>query len=158
MTAERLLEHPEFDAVAVSLLEAGHPLRFQVRGSSMRPFIRSGDLVEIQPVAADELRPGQVLLCRLRDGRLVVHRLVRVEPSGLILQGDARLVPDGRLLPDQVLGRMTGLGREGQWLRLDTFQHAWLARLWLLLIPLRGGLFRLARLVRAALRNIGWQA
>jgi hypothetical protein len=64
----------------------------------MRPTLRSGDLLELAPVPA-RLRPGAVIVFpHPREGRLVVHRVIAVGPSGIATRGDGNRSPDPWLL------------------------------------------------------------
>lgn len=68
-----------------------------VLSDSMRPAVRTGDVVSTMPTDAATVRPGQVLLVDDPDraGRLRLHRLQRVEPDGTLrLRGDANPQPD----------------------------------------------------------------
>lgn len=92
-------------------------MHFRVRGSSMEPTIRDGDVVDVDPEAYADAppQPGDVILARhpfVRDLR-IVKRVARVVPEGLVLRGDN---PDplqttdsrsyGPLPLERVLGRV----------------------------------------------------
>ena len=148
---ERQLDFDEFEALAAQVLGAGNNLRFEARGSSMVPFIRSGDVVEVQPVEVERLRPQQVVLCRVAGGRLVVHRVLQVGADGLLVQGDSRRHPDGRVPAAAVLGRVTAVQRGGRQISMDACATRGLVRVWLLLTPVRGALIKAARRRRAVI-------
>lgn len=150
--AERQLDFADFEGLAAQVLEAGSRLRFQAHGSSMHPFIQDGDTVEVMAVPPCDLRPGQVVLCRLNNGRLVVHRVLKVKPDGLLVQGDALLYPDGLVSFSAVLGRVISLERGSNLISLDTFKNRLLIWLWIWLTPIRGSMFQGMRFGRAVLR------
>ena len=147
--ADRELDFTEFEGLASQVLATGSALRFQVRGTSMSPFIRNGDIVAISP---GNLRPGQVILCRLSGGRLVVHRVVKVLLDVLQVQGDALLYSDGLVGFSSVLGRVTSINRGSNQISLDSFAYNLFIRLWLWLTPVRRYLFRVIRLFRTIFR------
>lgn len=108
-------------ALVAHLLPAiGHDL-VVIKGASMEPTIPIGSLLVLEPVAAENLRPGDVVSVRAAADRTVVtHRIVRVvDRQGqpwLELRGDANGDPDPSLVPaSAVVGRaalvLAGLGR-----------------------------------------------
>jgi hypothetical protein len=150
---ELTLEHADFEALAVEILAATHCLRFHASGGSMRPFIWDGDLVELVPSGLRPPRRGDVVLCRLKAGHLALHRVVALRDqagcAGLVLQGDARLTPDGWFPIAAVLGRAAAVCHAKRRYSLDSPLLRGLAAVWMGLAPLRGGLFGLARFIRA---------
>lgn len=90
------------------------PLRVRVRGGSMLPTLRPGDVVRVEPAGPDDLRPGDVVLCRNGRGALL-HRFLGRTPEGwLLTQGDAHLSPDPPWPPEALLGRALGVERGGR--------------------------------------------
>ncbi|MCO7220800.1 signal peptidase I [Klenkia sp. PcliD-1-E] len=78
-----------------------------VVSGSMQPVLQVGDVVLARPAAADELRPGDVLVVADPDrpGAHRVHRLVGQDAAGLRLRGDANPAPDSSPVPpEDVLG------------------------------------------------------
>ena len=129
-----------FAALASEILGGGSSLRFRARGVSMQPFIRDGDILEVQPPGVAALRRGDVVLCHPRGGRLVAHRVVRIirEKSGsttIATQGDALTFPDVPLPVEQVLGLVAAVERNGKRIRLDTTLHRMAGLLCMRLFP-----------------------
>lgn len=106
----------EFLAVATDVLHDGHALRFRAEGWSMYPIIRDGDIVEVAPVRASQLRRGDVLLCRIGDAA-IAHRLVGFNNgtghTALVLRGDAAFAKDAPVPFTSVIGRVTDVRRDG---------------------------------------------
>ncbi len=82
---------------------------YQVRGTSMRPFIRGGDYVVVQRCPVHLVRPGDVVAVAAGVTGLCVHRLVwktiGARESRLIMKGDSisdfgtiRLGPNGEFI------------------------------------------------------------
>ena len=94
------------------------PTLVAVRGESMRPSLRNGDLAVAYPADGCELVPGQIVLAPGMAG-LVIHRLVAVGQYGgrlyCLTAGDANRAVDRLAIPaDAILGvvahRLPGLG------------------------------------------------
>jgi len=107
---------------------------YQPRGTSMKPWLRSGDSLFIEAVDAQQLLAGDVVLYwtpgptphedRLTCHRLVARRSVRgpARPAGLgartkfYMKGDARSAierfEDGR--ESEILGRVSAVARDGR--------------------------------------------
>jgi hypothetical protein len=125
-----------------AVLARGVPFRFCARGWSMAPFIRDGDVITLSPFQRALPGVGDVVaFVRPGTGNLVVHRVVARRGSASLIQGDG--VPecrDGIIPPENLLGRVTRVERNGQdvWLGLGPERTviAWLSRV-RLLIPLR---------------------
>lgn len=139
---------PPAEQVAELELRAGRPVRCRAAGSSMKPLIFPGTDLEVRPVPAEALRPGDVLL--FHDGtRLVAHRLVRRidDPERgrlFFVQGDNRRDVEGPFPADAILGRIERV-RAG-WIRFRP-RARWLRAAYPLL---RWG-YRLAARIKRAL-------
>lgn len=89
----------------LDLLRAGHRARMCAHGVSMLPTIFPGAEVELEP-SPERVAPGDVLLARVGERRLVLHRLIELRPDGrLLLKGDALGRPDAPVAATSVLGR-----------------------------------------------------
>ena len=85
-------------AVAAQMApQTGHGL-YTVRSRSMAPALGVGDLIVVERVAPEEVRPGDVIAFRLASGTTVTHRVVSVtatdEGPMLTTKGDANATPD----------------------------------------------------------------
>lgn len=131
----------------LAMRERGAPLRTMVRGFSMTPFLRDGDVLTISTMH-DTLRIGDIVAFRHpRDGRLAIHRLVRRTKNGWLAWGDNCPEPDGEVAPGDILGRVILVERNGRraylWLgRAGALAH--IRRAWRL--PRRVATFLLRRL------------
>ena len=106
----------EFAEVGSDFLRAGISLRFSARGASMRPLVRDGDVLFVEPVDASGISVGDVVLCRDSNGRVLVHRVIRRSKdrsnTRFLIHGDQVSRPDGWFTADQVLGRVSSFERD----------------------------------------------
>jgi hypothetical protein len=148
---ELSLDRKHFEALSAQILRRGGALRFRAQGSSMRPFVRDGDLVEVRSIDQRRLRRGDVVLYVDDDGRPFVHRVIEVERkdgrSIASTRGDAMRVNDGPIDAVQILGRVSAAKRGRQRLVLDRGLLRTLGRLWTELSPV--ALWILAAVTRA---------
>lgn len=65
-------------------------------GPSMKPTVMPGDVIEIEEVGFDELRPGNIIVYNCPDNiRLnIIHRVIGRDCNGLITRGDNNSSPD----------------------------------------------------------------
>lgn len=95
-------------ALIIELLRGGEPVRFRARGGSMWPAIPGGSLVEVTPEAP---RSAGELVAFEREGRVVIHRALRITEEGIVAQGDALENADGVVPAERVLGTARVLER-----------------------------------------------
>jgi signal peptidase I len=139
-------------------LAPGDTFRLQVTSRSMHPVLQPGDTLLAQVVLPHDLRCGDLLVVP-RATDFVTHRLVKKDKDTWILKGDCSPQPDPAVRPDQVIGRVIEIERNGHNKQLQrpvqsTGQRllGWIGWLEILavqygragLLPLRG----LSRLVR----------
>lgn len=107
---------PDLKDLLAAVLARGVPFRFRALGMSMDPFIKDGDVITVGKVKEDNLRIGDVVAyCSPPDGHLVVHRIVRRSPGGLlVIRGDANDEADAVALLTDVLGRVKLVQRLGR--------------------------------------------
>lgn len=133
--------------VLEALMSLGRHTLVPVTGTSMRPTLVRGDVVEVGPFHGLP-RAGQIVLARLR-GALVVHRIVRIERANgrrvYRMRGDAEPGLDPGLLREDLLGRVRAVVRQGRRLEIDDRPPA--LRRQMVRLALRR---RLRRLPRAA--------
>jgi hypothetical protein len=106
-------------ALCSELLRAGQPLRIRIRGSSMVPALWPGESVTIHSMDIKGTRVGQIVVFS-RDGQLVAHRVLRIDPSedgaddcAVVTRGDAAGEEDSPVLPAEWLGIVVSVQRFG---------------------------------------------
>jgi signal peptidase I len=127
-------------------LERDQRVRLTVTGSSMLPFLRDNDVVELEP--APVLRFGDMVLVQRVESsevaRYVLHRIVRVEGVALHIRGDAQSSSEAPFGPDAVLGRVSTLWRHGRVRRMNGGLWRLAGVTWALMSPLGPYLLQLA--------------
>lgn len=126
-------ENPLIDQTAVRLLKQSlktrHALTLRAEGQSMRPVIFAGEKIHIQSCSIERLRVGDIVLMDLKT-HMILHRIYRLTRNHqtkmlecIRTKGDARLIPDRAIRPDNILGKMTGLSgtrfRTAVWRTVD---------------------------------------
>lgn len=137
---------PPVAAAVSELLSAGRAVTFHIRGSSMSPFLRAGDLVTLEIVRDGDLRIGTLVAVRAEEEHtFLVHRLVARRADGRYLtRGDAAPTLDPAVDREAIIGQVTTVRRNGRRIRCGLGPEgraiAFLSRRgWLLpaLLPLR---------------------
>ncbi len=98
----------------IEALRRGHAIWFRVASGSMRPLLRVGDAVHIQPVAPDSLQIGDIAAFETPAG-LVVHRIVHIlhppeSPFRFIEMGDVSLQAS-EITEEVIAGRVSAIRR-----------------------------------------------
>jgi hypothetical protein len=123
------------------ILRKGKRIRFRAFGGSMRPFIRGGDIVEIEPADIDRIREGDVAFYFRPKGGIVLHRVVSKKCEDqvpvLTCQGDASMHAEGPIYPSQIMGRAVSVFRGRHRRSLNAGGNRFLGRIWARLSPHR---------------------
>jgi len=138
-------------------LDRGQRVRLAATGASMRPFIRHGDVVELEPCASPRL--GDVVLAESAPGSYVLHRVVRRKSGQLFLGGDALTSVEGPLVDGKVLARVTTVRHARRRWRADRGVWRIAGILWLATRPVGPKLLQALCAARGALgAHVGFRA
>jgi hypothetical protein len=112
------MERPTFSLVTERLLAEGLRVRFYARGRSMLPTVRDGECVTVEPLAAQKVALGDVVLCETWRGP-VAHRVLAIDVGDggarrFTLRGDASDELDRPIDARQLRGRVATVEREGR--------------------------------------------
>lgn len=144
----------DFLLLATQILAERNVLRFRAHGGSMYPFVRDGDVLQVEPVRLSSVRVGDVVLFQDAEDRLTVHRVIGMSRDGkgaaLVTKGDSRYRPDWPVYAEQILGRLTSVSREGKTLYMSGGWRAVANRLWACLSPFSAQFHRLPTVARHA--------
>ncbi len=85
-------------------------MEVRIAGGCMAPALAPGDRVRVRP--ARFYWPGDLVVVRSAEGRLLAHRLLGLRPwhgrLAWVTQGDACATPDTPIPTRQILGRIEG--------------------------------------------------
>ncbi|MDD2313464.1 MAG: S24/S26 family peptidase [Proteiniphilum sp.] len=103
-----------FDEVAKQIA-LGYRVQIRAKGNSMLPFIREGkDCIMLEKVGAYSFQSGNLLLVHLRDGRYVLHRVMKCDEDQIVLRGDGNLSAVETCTRDEVIAEAVQVIRSGK--------------------------------------------
>lgn len=122
----------------------------------MWPLLKEGGCqVQIGVRDGRQLRPGDVVLYRNRDGKLVLHRIIRVEqPGTYLLCGDHQWKPCEQVKDGQILAVAQGFFRNGHYFDDRTWWYRLYRLLWNGSLTVRRCCLALLRLSGAEKRSL----
>lgn len=88
----------------IARLKLGETVAFRPRGNSMSPRIESGQLCTVEPALPENLRPGDIVLCRVH-GTEYLH-FVKAVQGGRFQIGNNRGHINGWVGPNAIFGRL----------------------------------------------------
>lgn len=71
------LDNPQFFVITSEILEKTGCIRFRVKGQSMSPIIKDGDLVEIKRTNPLRLKLGDIAMFTTPQKEVLIHRLIK---------------------------------------------------------------------------------
>lgn len=121
----------------LGLLDSTEYVPLNIRGSRMTPFlVHSRDTAKV----TRPLKKGDMILYRRDNGAYSLHRIYRVTPDGYWLVGDAQILIEKGVRPDQVLALVTAVRRKEKLLQPGSFWWNFFEKVWIRVIPLRPGI------------------
>ena len=113
-----------------SLLQNGENVKIPIRGKSMLPFLKETDKIVLFPAYAEGFSLGDILLAREESGRVILHRLVKINKETLILAGDGNLVQHEIINSNQVIGVARWVIRGDEKIDIQSFKNQVLGISW----------------------------
>ena len=115
-----------FPELISQILQGGHRVRFRAPGKSMQPAIIDGDGLIVDPIGPADIKLGDIILYQAED-RIIAHRVMDIGKGEIpetkvtarmthylfILRGDAAYTYDEPVYPDQILGKIVAVERNG---------------------------------------------
>ena len=113
----------------------GRRVRMTVNGTSMLPWIKGGDIVELDAVNAAEVRVGDVLLGKRPDGVYVLHRAIGIHGGHVLLRGDAQSGRPDFIRRDDLIAHAVALQRGDNVIHLNKGPMKFLGLMWIISSP-----------------------
>ncbi|MEM0004003.1 MAG: signal peptidase I [Desulfurococcaceae archaeon] len=125
LSARRIISYAVLASLIVATLVLiysgliGEPVVAVVKGNSMLPLLREGDIVIIMNVKPSEINTGDVIVFKTFTGTLVIHRVIGITVEDnkyyYVTKGDNNPFPDfthfvdGKGVPyERVVGKVMG--------------------------------------------------
>ena len=89
----------------IAKLQAGEAVSFRPRGHSMSPRIESGQLCTVEPVEIATLRPGDIVLCKVK-GSEYLHFVKAIQGERFQI-GNNRGLINGWIGASGIYGRLS---------------------------------------------------
>ena len=128
----------ELVPIIQAALDTGSRVRFTATGSSMIPFIRSGETVELAAVDVRSIQTGDILLALRADGMYVLHRVAALGQREVLMVSDAGRT-DGWIGFEHIVARASAVYRRGRRHSLDTNAARRMGLVWMRLGSLATG-------------------
>jgi signal peptidase I len=116
------------DLLRQAMNEGKHPY-LTVISNSMAPLIKRGDQIQIGPVTAETLQPGEIVVF-LGPAQMITHRywgyLAETNQTRLVTKGDRPQHFDEPFAPAKLVGRVLGRRREKKVLDFVNGSGGWL--------------------------------
>lgn len=119
-------------------LKNGGEVIFAITGNSMRPMLHHRrDKVVLVKSKDRRLNKYDITLFTRPDGKYILHRVVAVSDVGYTFRGDNQYVNEYPVLPEQIVGVVTGFWRNDQFISCSSAGYQIYSRLWQAIYPLR---------------------
>lgn len=155
MTKTVNLSMEKISPIIAQCVESGSEVILTVTGNSMRPFlVDKRDQVVLVKADAQALKEGDVPFYQRRNGKYVLHRMVKKENGYYTMLGDAQVVLEKGIMPNQIIAVARAFIRKGVRYECDSPKYKRYVKFWNAMLPLRKLYFFAKRVYFAILRRI----
>lgn len=103
------------ESIEAKIAELGE-IVFSNKGKSMYPMLRNRkDMSVIRRFEGERLKVGDVPVFRMKCGKLVMHRIIKVTPEMYITRGDNETHCE-KARPESIFGVLKGFYRNGRYI------------------------------------------
>jgi signal peptidase I len=88
-------------------------------GSSMLPILRDGDFVYIRKITFFQLKINDIVVIKVKN-LYMTHRIIYVSPTYIVTKGDNNRKSDGKIYPNQIVGKIYKIKRGNKIYPLET--------------------------------------
>ena len=118
-----------------------------VRGTSMWPLLKEGKTrVQVEVKEGKQVRKGDIVLYRRKDGTLVLHRIIKVEEDTFLVCGDHQWKQMEQVQEEQILAVAQGFFRNGHYIDEKTWWYRLYKKIWNGNLTIRRGCLAFLRL------------
>ena len=117
-----LVELDELYPLIKEVIDKGGEFRLFPRGTSMLPLLCEGD-DSVMLGAATDIKEGDVLFYRRKNGAFVLHRLIEKRDGTFTMCGDHQVGLEYGIEPHQVLAKMVGYYKGDVYHAIDEPQY-----------------------------------
>ena len=129
-------------AQILEMAEPGTQLDLVVTGSSMHPFLLSGQSVVRLQVRFDA-KVGDIVFFDRGNHTLILHRVIKELPEGRLLICGDRQTWTETIHRDQILAIVVGIRRRDKFRPVSDWGYRLLVRIWMWLKPVRPEIYTL---------------
>ena len=102
-----------------------------VRGTSMWPLLKEGKTrVQVEAKEGKQVRKGDIVLYRRKNGTLVLHRIIKVEDDTFLVCGDHQWKQMEQVQEEQILAVAQGFFKNGNYIDEKTWWYRLYKRFW----------------------------
>jgi len=128
-----------------------------ITGNSMLPFLREGiDSVELVKPDFAKLRKLDIVLIQRKNGVYILHRLYKKKKDCFYMVGDNQVFIEGPLYPDQLIGVVDTIIRNGKRIPSRSFPLILLAGIWVFALPVRRLLWKVSHKARYVIKKLSY--
>ena len=112
------------------LQELGYAV-MPIRGTSMWPLLKEGkSRVQVEVKEEKQVRKGDIVLYRRKDGTLVLHRIIRIEDDTFLVCGDHQWKQVEQVQENQILAVGQGFFQNGHYIDEKTWWYRIYKKFW----------------------------
>ena len=131
------MDNLRFNATAVeSELQKNGVFASVTSGVSMRPLFRTNRDMVILKKPERDLRKYDVVLYRVKSGKYVLHRIIRIDGNTLVIRGDNTYSLE-YVDKSEVLAVLTEFNRKGKRISVENKGYLFYAKVWNFIYPAR---------------------
>lgn len=123
------------EIMRLMLNTGGYITNFVANGTSMQPLLHSGDKVTISK--PDEITINDLALYKRANGKLVLHRVVRIYDNTYGFRGDNTYFLEIGLGKEDIIGVITAINRNGKYFNTNNMWYQLYSRIWTSIYPIR---------------------
>lgn len=144
---KNLVSTHELFPLVREILNQGNKVKFTVSGSSMLPWIVDNRDQVLVDGLHDDLKVGDIILFRNRDGEYILHRIYKKEKGYYLTIGDSCYINDGKIFYRDIIGVVKIIYRKN--ITIDCNSPIWkvIFLIWRKLFPIRKWLMRFYHIV-----------